>query len=587
MPQMESQIPATVGRYRIEGELGRGAMGAVYRGVDPKLDRTVAIKMISSAMAGGDDRDEILARFEREARVSARLQHPNVVAVYDVGAEGDELYLVMELIDGDTLGHRLASGQFPSVPDGLEMIAQAADALAAAHEAGIIHRDIKPGNLLITKRGKVKVTDFGVAKAVGEKMELTRTGMMVGSPAYMSPEQVKGMVLDGRSDLFSLGVVLYEMLLHRKPFPADTVTTLVYQILHEDPMKDVPIPDAVSQDLADFIRWTLGKDREARIPDARTFATRARALAAGQPLARPQAGEATALMPTMGGDVARTAMMASTPSAPASVAQGTTKVEERRSNTGLYVGIAAAVLVGGGLGFWLLTGRGGESVPEAAATTVADSSTVKVAATERPKIDPSTLTESTPGQLVLSVPDQGETDASGEVREELPAETSGDGLSGGGSAVRVQDERASRTTTNPSRPSAPTQRPQESQPQATTPTETTTSSATSASEAARGVAFTVPSVSLSDTFEARRTVLFQIHPPSAQLTINGVAIGPADDWDGFGGGRPYPIPYDGEYYVEIKADGYETEWIKVVISSSARESSARVRMRMDKVKDRG
>jgi eukaryotic-like serine/threonine-protein kinase len=577
---MDSQIPATVGRYRIEGELGRGAMGAVYRGVDPKLDRTVAIKMISSSMAGGDDRDEILARFEREARVSARLQHPNVVAVYDVGAEGDELYLVMELIDGDTLSHRLARGQFPGVPEGLEMIAQAADALAAAHEAGIIHRDIKPGNLLITKRGKVKVTDFGVAKAVGEKMELTRTGMMVGSPAYMSPEQVKGMVLDGRSDLFSLGVVLYEMLLHRKPFPADTVTTLVYQILHEDPMKDVPIPDAVSQDLADFIRWTLGKDREARIPDARTFATRARALAAGQPLARPEAAEATALMPTMGGDVARTAVMASTPSAPATVTQGTTKVEERRSNTGLLAGIAAAVVVGGALGFWLLTGRG-ESAAEAP-TEVADAASVRVTATERPQVDPSTLSESAPGQLTLSVPDQTDPEAPAQVREETPLETSGDGISGGGSAVRVPDERTSRTPASPSRPNAPPERAQQSDEPASPPAESATSSATTAS----AVAFTVPNVKLAGTYEARRTVLFQIHPDSAQLTINGVAIGVADDWDGFGGGRPYPIPYDGDYYVEIRADGFETEWIKIVISSSAREATARVRMRMDKAKKR-
>jgi serine/threonine-protein kinase len=584
---MDSQIPATVGRYRIEGELGRGAMGAVYRGVDPKLDRTVAIKMISSSMAGGDDRDEILARFEREARVSARLQHPNVVAVYDVGAEGDELYLVMELVDGDTLGHRLASGRFPSVPEGLEMIAQAADALAAAHEAGIIHRDIKPGNLLITKQGKVKVTDFGVAKAVGEKMELTRTGMMVGSPAYMSPEQVKGMVLDGRSDLFSLGVVLYEMLLHRKPFPADTVTTLVYQILHEDPMKDVPIPDAISQDLADFIRWTLGKDREGRIPDARTFSARARALAAGQPLARPEASEATAMMPTVGGDAARTAVMASAPGARAAVAQGTTKVEERRSSTGLYVGIAAAVLVGGGLGFWLLTGRGGESAPAETTTAAPGAGAVQVAPTERPRVDTSTLAQGGAGQLVLSVPDQGENEPAAAAEEHTPTETSGDGLSGGGSAVRVPDERPARTETAPSRPSAPQQRPQQSSPQTSAPEETTSSVATESSATARATAFSVPAVDLSGTFEARRTVLFQIHPESAQLTINGVAIGPADDWDGFGGGRPYPIPYDGDYYVEIKADGYQTEWIKIVISSSARESQARVRMRMDKVKDRG
>ena len=187
MTEMESKRPESVGRYKILAELGRGAMGAVYKAVDPKLDRTVAVKTIISAASDSEDREEMLARFEREARVSAKLQHPNVVAVYDVGVEGDELYLVMEMVDGETLGQRLARGEFPPTKESLELIAQAADALAAAHEAGIIHRDIKPGNMMLTKRGRLKVADFGVAKAAGEKMELTRTGMMVGSPAYMSP----------------------------------------------------------------------------------------------------------------------------------------------------------------------------------------------------------------------------------------------------------------------------------------------------------------------------------------------------------------------------------------------------------------
>jgi len=571
---MESQVPATVGRYRITGELGRGAMGAVYRGVDPKLDRTVAIKMISSSMAGGDDRDEILARFEREARVSARLQHPNVVAVYDVGAEGDELYLVMELIDGDTLSHRLARGQFPPVPEALEMIAQAADALAAAHEAGIIHRDIKPGNLLITKAGRVKVTDFGVAKAVGEKMELTRTGMMVGSPAYMSPEQVKGMVLDGRSDLFSLGVVLYELILHRKPFPADTVTTLVYQILHEDPLKDVPIPDAVSQDLADFIRWTLGKDRESRVPDARTFAARARALAAGQPLMRPTASEATALMPSMAGEAARTAVMTAAPAAAAAVSQGTTKVAEPRSRTGLWAGLAAAVVVGGGLGFWLLS-RGGSGASGApAGDDATQAQAVQVQATERPTFDPATPSVAEPGQLTIAIPEEG--------AEESPPETSGDGLSGGGSAVKVASEPVKRPASSgrTAAGSRPTSAPRDD-----APAESAAEPTAEASTAAASTAFAIPQVELAETVEARRAVLFQIRPDSAQLTINGVAIGKADDWDGFAGGKPYTIPYAGDYYVEAKAEGYGTKWIKIVISPTARELTARVRTRLEKIKN--
>lgn len=276
-----SSHPEKVGRYEIRGEIGRGAMGRVYRGFDPQLGREVAIKMIATSLAGGrDDGEEIAARFLREARVAARLQHPGVVAIYDAGREGDSLYLVMELIDGETLAERLSRGEFPPIEEALELVAQAADALAAAHATQIVHRDIKPGNLMITRGGRVKVADFGVAKAVGESTELTRTGMMVGSPAYMAPEQVKGQSLDGRSDLFSLGVVLYEMLLRRKPFPADTVTSLVYQILHEDPMADAAIASTLRPGVSEFLRQALAKDREERIPDAETFATGARELAA-------------------------------------------------------------------------------------------------------------------------------------------------------------------------------------------------------------------------------------------------------------------------------------------------------------------
>jgi len=422
-------------------------------------------------------------------------------------------------------------------------------------------------------------------------MELTRTGMMVGSPAYMSPEQVKGMVLDGRSDLFSLGVVLFEMLLHRKPFPADTVTTLVYQILHEDPMKDVPIPEQVSQDLADFIRWTLGKDREARVPDARTFAARARALAAGQPLVQSGATDATALMPTVGGEAGRTAVMASVPSAPA-VHQGTTTVEERRSQSGLWIGLAAAVVIGGGLGFWLLTGREAEKPAQSAARPQEDAA-VQVAATARPDFDPATPSASSVGQLTLSIPEQAEGPVETlEAEPETPPETSGDGLSGGGSAVRVDQELESRQAPAARRSSAPARtsaEPRERAPASSAAGSRSAASAPTTSTQATTSqvgGFTVPNVDLASTVESRRSVLFQIHPESAQLTINGVAIGPADDWDGFGGGRAYTIPYAGDYYVEIVAEGYQTEWVKVVISPEARDSTARVRMRMDKIKDK-
>jgi serine/threonine-protein kinase len=166
------------------------------------------------------------------------------------------------------------------VDEACNWLIQSCRGLQAAHDRNIIHRDIKPGNLMLTKAGVLKVADFGVAKAVGEKTDLTRTGMMVGSPAYMSPEQVKGMSLDGRSDLFSLGVVLYELVLRRKPFPADTLTTLIFQILNDDPLAKPEQLAPLGDETAAFLRTCLTKDPKQRVPDAASFAAGARALIA-------------------------------------------------------------------------------------------------------------------------------------------------------------------------------------------------------------------------------------------------------------------------------------------------------------------
>ncbi len=277
--------PGSIGRYTITGELGRGAMGVVYRAMDPALERPVAIKVIAARtsvvpLSG----EELEARFLREARVAARINHPGVVTVHDAGREGNSLYLVMELVEGESLSDRLARRRFPSAPEALEMVAQVADALGAAHALGVVHRDVKPGNIMLTRGGQIKVADFGVAKAIGEQTDLTRTGTVIGSPAYMAPEQVRGEALDGRADLFSLGVVLYELLLRRKPFPADTVTTLIYQILHDDPLADPQISRALGEEAAAFLRRCLSKSLDGRVRDAARFAADARALAARMPV---------------------------------------------------------------------------------------------------------------------------------------------------------------------------------------------------------------------------------------------------------------------------------------------------------------
>jgi eukaryotic-like serine/threonine-protein kinase len=547
---MPAPFPATVGRYRILGEIGRGAMGAVYRAEDPKLGRQVAVKMISAAVAAGEDREEIAARFEREARVAARLQHPNVVAVYDAGSEADSLFLVMELVEGDPLSRRLLRGEFPSTDDALEWAAQAADALAAAHESGVIHRDVKPGNLLIDRVGRVKVSDFGVAKAVGEKTDLTRTGMMVGSPAYMAPEQVKGMQLDGRSDLFSLGVVLFEMILRRKPFPADTVTTLVYQILHEDPLEDVAIASALTPELAAFLRWTLAKDREARIPDARTFASRARALAAiGQ----------------SAGATAPTAMLPRTPPPPVAApvaSTGVTLTPPRR--TGLWLGLGALAVVAVAGAFWLGRAPKAPDVgrPEPAgpipAAPLTQPAVAAPAAAE--SAGPARRAEPEPTSAAATPATAGPV--AGTLVE--PVRTAPDAAASG--AVPPPAASAPGATAPPA--------PAPAGPEATTP------ASTGAAAPSEPVA---PGVKLAGVFEASRGAEFHVDPEDTLVTIDGKVLGIADDWDNMGGGKQWVAPGPGEYLVKLTLQGYRTAWIKIVVQPGAKRKFADVDTDLEEV----
>ncbi|MEO8503493.1 MAG: serine/threonine-protein kinase [Acidobacteriota bacterium] len=257
-----------LGRYRLLRVLGSGAMGDVYLAEDPQIERQLAIKTVRVADGKPDDVEDRKRRLLREAKAAGRLIHPHVVTLFDAGEADGILYLAFEYVAGSDLSQRMDMAPRLTLGEVLRVVRETADALGAAHQQGIIHRDVKPSNILLDTRGRVKVADFGIAKVVGQATELTMTGSVVGSPHYLSPEQVRGEELDGRTDIFSLGVVLYELLGHRRPFLGETLTTLVYQILHQDPVPIASLRPDLAPRLEQLLRGMLAKDREQRFPDA-------------------------------------------------------------------------------------------------------------------------------------------------------------------------------------------------------------------------------------------------------------------------------------------------------------------------------
>jgi len=217
-------VEKTFGRYKVVGELGRGAMGAVYRAVDPLIERDVAIKTLLPHAADEADMAEVRERFIREARSAGRLNHPNIVTIFDVGEQNGVAYIAMELLEGRSLQQMLRDGAKFPYHVAAELAAQVADALDVAQQFKIVHRDVKPANIMVNGAGRAKLTDFGVARV--DSSSMTQTGAALGSPKYMSPEQVLGQPIDPRSDVFSLGVVFYEMLTRKTPFERDTDTTV-------------------------------------------------------------------------------------------------------------------------------------------------------------------------------------------------------------------------------------------------------------------------------------------------------------------------------------------------------------------------
>ena len=264
-----------LGRYEVLGELGQGAMGIVYKARDPLIDRVVAIKTINLGLAL-DEKEEYEGRFYQEAKAAGRLNHPNIVTIYDVGKSGDVAYIAMEFLQGRELRDIMNDGGLLPVDQVLDIVAQVAQGLAYAHEHGIVHRDVKPSNIMVVRDGHAKITDFGIARMASSAVR-TQTGMVLGSPKYMSPEQVMGKEIDQRSDIFSLGVMLYEMLTGQAPFNGENVNAIMYQTLNAVPAPPNTLNPAVPEMINFILAKALAKKVEDRYQNAKDFAVDLRA----------------------------------------------------------------------------------------------------------------------------------------------------------------------------------------------------------------------------------------------------------------------------------------------------------------------
>ncbi len=270
--QVADQIPATIGRYQITGSLGYGAMGAVYKAFDPLIKRPLAIKTVRLDIPRASPQyRSFIERFQHEAQISGTLSHPGIVTLFDLGEDGGLPYFAMEFVDGRTVAEVLAEGERFKPEKVIGLVSQVAAALDYAHSRGVVHRDIKPANLILYDADKIKVTDFGIAKLADA--DITHAGALLGTPSYMSPEQAMGEKLDGRSDIFSLGVVAFEMLSGQQPFPGPNVTSILYKLVHTDPVEpaDLEMNGLVPQKWREVFNKVLAKKPEQRYQTASAF----------------------------------------------------------------------------------------------------------------------------------------------------------------------------------------------------------------------------------------------------------------------------------------------------------------------------
>ncbi len=357
-----------LGKYEIRSTLGRGAMGVVYEGWDPVISRRVAIKTVRLPDPSDAEAQEELSRFKREAQAAGRLNHPNVVGVFDYNETAEVAYIVMEFVEGQSLKGLVGDQDRMALPVVARVLADVLDGLAYCHERGVVHRDIKPANIMITPEGQAKIADFGIARI--ESSSMTQAGTVLGTPAFMSPEQFMGVIVDARTDIYSTGVLLFQLLTGERPFEG-SMTTIMHKVLNTVPPKPSDLAITAPRSLDDVVARAMARRPEDRFPTATAFkqALQAALAAPAEPVAPPSNEDGTIIISTPR-IRATQAPLPPPPAQPSYVAPAATPAPApatapvaKRSKAPLLAGVAAVVLIGGGAAAYVLTRPGSPPPP--------------------------------------------------------------------------------------------------------------------------------------------------------------------------------------------------------------------------------